>query len=315
MKPPGARLILGSRGSALARAQSELVTQQLQGAWPDLEIELRIIRTSGDEGAAATGPIDRKAGRKGMFTAEIERALLAGEIDVAVHSAKDLPSEFSPQAMIGAVLERAPVHDVLVSKHSGGIHSLGQKATIATGSIRRACQWRAEGRDFSIVDLRGNVPTRLRKLVASDWEGAVLAAAGLSRLGFDLSLGRIDFEGTPLWLERLDPHEFVPAGGQGVIAMQIRRADRTAAELLGKIDHSATAVCLRAEREFLRLLQGDCDSPVGVLAELKDTELLMQAEVFALTTHGRAAASVRGNAAAPEKVAADLHARIPKSAL
>ncbi len=308
-------LILGSRGSALARRQSELTTQLLAAAWPGLDIKLRIIKTSGDEGVPAPSVVDRKAGRKGMFTAEIERALLAGEIDVAVHSAKDLPSEFSPQAAIGAVLERAAVNDVLVTKRQGGPRELKRGATIATGSVRRAFQWQAQSDDYAMVDLRGNVPTRLRKLVANDWDGVVLAEAGLARLGFDLSLGHIDFEGATLWVDRLDPAQFVPAGGQGIIALQIRADDAQTRELVEKIDHRETSLCLRAEREFLRRLQGDCDSPVGVLARIVADKMLMHAQVFDLTTRRAQTACAEGDPAQPEKLAEELSKRISHSAL
>src|SRR6266581_5215910 len=154
------KIVLGTRGSELARAQTRLVEEAIRDADPDVTIETKIVATKGDK----VRVVDPRAGRKGLFTAEIERALLARDIDIAVHSAKDLPSEMNPDAEIAAVLPRAPVDDVMVSKHPGGFASLPQGATIATGSVRRKCQLLWKRTDLKVVDLRGNVPTRLRKL-------------------------------------------------------------------------------------------------------------------------------------------------------
>ncbi|CAN5651476.1 hydroxymethylbilane synthase [soil metagenome] len=244
--------MLGTRGSDLARAQTAMVEQALRAAHPELHLEVQIIRTSGDEraGVSPMGPVDRRAGRKGMFTAEIERVLLDGGIDVAVHSAKDLPSDPNAGAAIAAVLARGAVGDVLVKKRE-------PLRRIGTASVRRQHQLRAKWPQVEVVDLRGNVPTRLRKLEEQEeLDAIVLARAGLERLGII----------PPHEVVELSTDEFVPAGGQGIIALQIRRGDATAAELLSRIDDEATHLCLRAEREFLRLLQGDCDSPVGVHA-------------------------------------------------
>jgi hydroxymethylbilane synthase len=172
------KIILGTRGSELARAQARLVEKAIQAAQPDTKIEIRVITTGGDKGRVH----DREAGRKGLFTAEIEQALLAGDVDVAVHSAKDLPSETNTDAEIGAVLPRGPIDDVLVSKHPGGLGSLPQNASVATGSVRRKHQLLWKRADLKIVDLRGNVPTRLRKLATHNWDAIVLARAGLARL-------------------------------------------------------------------------------------------------------------------------------------
>src|SRR5438105_14533663 len=173
------RIVLGTRGSELARAQTLLVEKAIQDTHLDVTIETKIIATKGDRARV----VDPRAGRKGLFTAEIERALLAGEVDVAVHSAKDLPSEMSPDAEIAAVLGRAPMEDVLVSKHLGGLASLPEGATIATGSVRRKHQLLSKHAALDLVDLRGNVPTRLRKLAENQWDAIVLARAGLERLG------------------------------------------------------------------------------------------------------------------------------------
>ena len=291
----GARIILGSRGSDLALAQARLVEEALREAWPELEIALEIIRTSGDEGAKAAAVLDRKAGRKGMFTREIERELLSGCIDVAVHSAKDLPSERVEALEIRATLTRANTEDVLITKGGQRLTSLPGGAIIGTGSIRRQRQLAWKRPDLQIADLRGNVPTRLRKLRENEeWSGIILARAGLARLGLTI-------EG-----ETLSRKDFVPAGGQGVIALQARRADERAKALLDPIDHRATHLCLRAEREFLRLLGGDCNSPVGVQAQLEEDKLRMRGQVFAEGESAPRIGAVIGSADAPENVAARL---------
>jgi hydroxymethylbilane synthase len=230
-----------------------------------------------------------------MFTREIERELVAGRIDVAVHSAKDLPSERLDELEIGATLPRANTDDVLIAKDEQRLTSLPGGAIIATGSIRRQRQLARKRPDHQIVDLRGNVPTRLRKLRENeDWSGIILARAGLVRLG--LTIGG----------EILSPEDFVPAGGQGVIALQVRSADERVKRLLEPVDHGATHLCLRAEREFLRLLGGDCNSPVGVQAQLEQNELRMRAQVFAEGENAPRIGALTGSADAPERVAARL---------
>src|SRR5213080_5607741 len=195
------KIVLGTRGSELARAQARLVEKAIQTVRPDARIETKIIATQGDKARV----VDPRAGRKGLFTAEIERALLAGEVDVAVHSAKDLPSETSPDAEIAAVLPRAPMDDVLVSKQRGGLASLPHGATVATGSVRRKHQLLWKRADLKLIDLRGNVPTRLRKLTDNNWDAIVLARAGLARLSLSLADHELSFEGRQLFIEILPP--------------------------------------------------------------------------------------------------------------
>src|SRR4029453_9260057 len=215
-----AKITIGTRGSELARAQTLLVEKAIRTATPSVRNETKIIVTRGDNAN------DLHAGRKGLFTVEIERALLAGEVDVAVHSAKDLPSQTSPGAQIGAVLPRGPINDVLISKHSGGLASVPYGTTVATGSVRRQRQLHWKRADLKIVDLRGNVPTRLRKLAENEWDGIILARAGLERLGFSPTRTESSFERGQFFLEILPCEIFVPAGGQGIIALQIRAEDQ-----------------------------------------------------------------------------------------
>jgi hydroxymethylbilane synthase len=297
--PASPKIILGSRGSELARTQTALVEEALRRAWPELEIATQIISTRGDVRTAE--PLDPRAGRKGLFTGEIERALAVGEIDVAVHSAKDLPSEMTAGLEIGAVLPRAPIEDVLIRKEADK-----REGAIATGSVRRQYQLRWKFPEIEVVDLRGNVPTRLRKFVESDWQAIVLARAGLERLGYDLASGLFQFEGVQLRAERLSPEKFVPAGGQGIVALQVRADDRKAGPIVQAINDCVTSLCLEAEREFLRLLQGDCGSPVGVLAQEAGSILIVRAQVFEPPRIEPRRARVEGEALSPRKLAREL---------
>lgn len=273
------KIVLGTRGSELARAQANLVEQAIQSARPGLEIEIKIVATKGDE--PRRSPVtDPRRGRKGLFTAEIERALLAGDIDVAVHSAKDLPSETNPAAEIAAVLRRARMDDVLVSKQPGGLAALQKGATIATGSVRRKHQLSWKRPDLKVVDLWGNVPTRLRKLAENDWDAIVLACAGLERLELSVMQGKINIGNENFFLEVLPREIFLSAGGQGIIAMQIRTDAGRLRAIVNLVSDRETLLCLRAEREFLRLLHGDCNSPVGVLAIMKDGVMKLRGQLF-----------------------------------
>ena len=296
---PSQKIILGSRGSELARAQTAMVEAALRRAWPELEITTQIISTRGDQ--RTTEPLDPRAGRKGLFTGEIECALAAGEIDVAVHSAKDLPSEMTGGLTLGAVLPRASVDDLLITKTAGE-----QMGAIATGSVRRQHQLRWKNPGVEVVDLRGNVPTRLRKFLASDWRAVVLARAGLERLGYDLARDGFEFEGVLLRAETFSPEEFLPAGGQGIIAIQVRRDDENAKSIVQVINDQNTLLCLEAEREFLRLLQGDCGSPVGVLATVAGSNMIVRAQVFEPPRVEPRTARVEGDASTPTKLAREL---------
>jgi hydroxymethylbilane synthase len=269
-----AKITLGTRGSELARAQTLLVEKAIRSPNPSVAIETKIIVTRGDDAKV----VDLHGGRKGLFTAEIERALLAGDVDVAVHSAKDLPSETSPRAEITAVLPRAPINDVLISKHPGGLASLPSSATVATGSVRRQRQLHWKRADLKIVDLRGNVPTRLRKLAENEWDGIVLARAGLDRLGF-LPTGT-EIDGGQFFVEILPSEIFLPAGGQGIIALQIRVDDQSTKALLESVNDRETLLCLQAEREFLNRLHGDCNFPVGVHATISNGKMKLRAQLF-----------------------------------
>ena len=296
------KIILGTRGSELARAQARLVEKAIQAVRPDTGIETRVIATQGDKARL----LERQAGRKGLFTAEIERALVARDIDLAVHSAKDLPSEMNPNAEIAAVLPRAPVDDVLVSKHSRGFTSLPHGAVVATGSVRRKRQLLWKRADLKVIDLRGNVPTRLRKLANNDWQAIVVAFAGLERLGLSPDLGEISFNGSQFFVEILPREIFLPAGGQGIIAIQVRVNDQSTKAITDLVNDRETLLCLRAEREFLRLLQGDCNCPVGVLATINNETMKLRGQLFGGGSAAPQEAEVEGMSYDGELLASQL---------
>jgi len=296
------KVVLGTRGSELARTQAQLVAKAIRSFHPRVAVHTKIIATKGDDAKI----VDPFAGRKGLFTAKIERAVLTEEVDVAVHSAKDLPSEPSLGAKIAAVLPRAPIDDVLVSKHRCGLAGLPAAATVATGSIRRKRQLHWQRADLNVIDLRGNVLTRLRKLAQNNWDAIVLARAGLERLGFLLTHTEIDFEGRQFFLEVLPHRIFLPAGGQGIVALQIRANDQSTHALLEPVNDRDTLLCLEAEREFLHGLHGDCNFPVGVLATISDGKMKMRAQLFGAESQAPQEAEVAGSCDAGKTLAAQL---------
>ena len=308
MKP--SQIVIGTRGSELARAQARMVSDGLRARWADLAVETKIITTSGDETNRKIRDAVQSAGRKGLFTAEIERALLAGDVDLAVHSAKDLPSELTAGTEIAAVLPRAPVGDVLISIMPWDLHSLPANGIVATGSVRRKHQLRWKRPDLEIVDLRGNVMTRLRKLAIDQWHAIILARAGLERLGLETKEKRVRFEESEFFIEVLPQEFFLPAGGQGVIAMQVRSGDDRARMLVEPLNDFDTRLCLRAEREFLRLLHGDCNQPVGVLAMVDGTVMKIRGQVFDLEATTPRKGSIEGPSEDAEQLAARLWEQI-----
>src|SRR2546426_6214430 len=297
-------VVVGTRGSELALRQTGLVVDALQSRWADLKFEIKIVETRGDNSKTAIA--DVRAGRKGLFTGAIERELVTEQIDLAVHSAKDLPSTLAPGTEIAAVLLRASVDDVLVATTPCDLNSLATDGIVATGSVRRKHQLRWKRPDLEIVDLRGNVPTRLRKLATDQWHAIILAHAGLERLGLRPSDGEINFEGSEFSTALLPREIFLPAGGQGVIAMQIRSGDEQLRELVDAITDFDTRLALRAEREFLRLLDADCNQPVAVLAVIDEPTMKIRAQIFDLGATTPREGFVEGRSEDAEKLAARL---------
>lgn len=303
------RIVIGTRGSELAQAQTQEVVDGVRARWADVTIETKIIRTSGDEGKKLK---NLHAGRKGLFTAEIERSLVNGDVDLAVHSAKDLPSELTRGTEIAAVLPRATVDDVLVATTPCDLHSLPTDGIVATGSVRRKHQLHWKRPDLEIIGLHGNVPTRLQKLANGEWHGIILARAGLERLSVIAKKDRVAFQGNEFPMAVLPREIFLPAGGQGVIALQIRSGDDHMRMLVEPVNDLNTRLCLRAEREFLRLLHGDCNQPVAVLAIVEGTVMKIRAQVFDLEATKPREAAVEGPSEDAERLAAQLFEQIDR---
>jgi hydroxymethylbilane synthase len=264
-------LIIGTRGSPLALAQTEIIRGLLQNVHPNLQVEVKIIKTSGDN---FTNLSLVAGGGKGLFTKEIEDQLLRGEIHVAVHSMKDLPTILPEGLMIGAVPARENAHDVFISKKFDSIQDLPENAHVATSSIRRRAQLLTRRPDLQIEEIRGNVETRLRKLAENDALAAlILAAAGLRRLG----LWKKDdhFQ----WQE-IDFDVMIPAVGQGAIACEVRGDDGATRAVMTKINDENTAACTTAERVFLRSLGGGCQVPYAAHAMVEGERLHMIGATF-----------------------------------
>ena len=297
------RLVLGTRGSALALAQVVLTRAALAGAWPELKVEEQVFVTRGDQKLDLSLLRAGEAGGKGLFTRELDEALLAGTIDVAVHSLKDLPGHNRPGLTIAAVLERASTADVLIAKGISSLDELPKGARIGTSSVRRARQLQWLRPDLQIEEWRGNVPTRLRKLgERDDVAGIVLAQAGLDRLGCEFSDGKF----TVISLRE----HLLPAIGQGAIALQARDDREDVAAVLAAINHAPTFTCIRAEREVQRLLAGDCALPVGISAELRDDTLRLRGILFGAPDQPPARAEICGPASDPEALAAALFSQL-----
>jgi hydroxymethylbilane synthase len=242
-------LRLGTRASALAQAQTGLVRATLESRHPGLRVEIVLIRTSGDR--AAHGPLP-PIGLKGLFVKEIEEALAADVVDVGVHSMKDLPVRLAPGLALGAVPRRAPAHDVLIARGASRLVALAPGSRIGTSSVRRRAQLLARRRDIEVVPLRGNVDTRLGRWREGTVDAIVLAAAGLARLGI-----------TEPAAHALALEEFLPAVGQGALALECRERDQRTRELLAGIEDAETAVAVSAERGFLAAIGGDCNTPLA----------------------------------------------------
>ncbi|HCN28314.1 MAG TPA: hydroxymethylbilane synthase [Verrucomicrobiales bacterium] len=275
-------LILGTRGSELALAQTRTVTAGLQAGHPGLDIRREIIQTSGDKRQDLRfSEFNQAAGvDKGIFIKELENALQSGAVDAAVHSLKDVPSDLAPGFVIAAVLPRAPVEDVLVTAAPHTLESLPPGARVGTSSVRRAAQLRWLRPDIQIVEIRGNVPTRVKKVTGPDALDAVLlAAAGLLRLGL-MQGDRIGIEGMTLHALILDEARFLPAAGQGAIAIECRQDDEESIRLVRALNHEETEARVTAEREFLRLLGAGCQTPVGARTWITGGTLHMAVRVF-----------------------------------
>ena len=261
---------LGTRTSALALWQTNHIIERLQRVWPGLACHLQPFVTQGDKTQALDQPLP-EIGGKGLFTAELERALLAGEIDLAVHSLKDLPVEDVPGLTIGAITSRADVRDALVARNGWTLATLPPGAVVGTSSTRRAAQLQALRPDLTIRSIRGNVETRMRKVFNGDYDATLLALAGVERLGLTANI-----------TERLSLTVMLPAPGQGALAVQCRADDQETLALLAVIDDAAVRAAVTAERAFLHGLGGGCSAPVAAFAQVQETEGKAQLQLEAL---------------------------------
>ncbi len=309
-------LILGTRGSDLALTQARMTEAALAEQGIDCRIE--VIRTIGDKRPdlklSEFSQGENAVLDKGIFTKELEEALLRGEIDFAVHSLKDVPTELAEEFAIVATLPRAPITDILLTTQQGMVSDLtllGGK-TIATSSVRRAQQLRWICPAVKVVDIRGNVPTRIRKLTENaEWDGILLARAGIERLGiYRPGEASFDFEGNCVFAIELPEKEFLPPAGQGAVAIECLKSNSGAIDALAAINHDTTFTRIRAERAFLARLQAGCQTPVGVWTwfEDDDRELCMSVRVFNEDEPDGEPfiAEVRGNATNPEALADEL---------
>ena len=258
-----ARLRIGSRGSQLALWQANHIAAQLRAQGNEVEIE--IIHTTGDK---ITDVALAKVGTKGMFTKEIEEALAAGRVDLAVHSLKDLPTEIPPGFEITAITKRADARDVFCSRKFGKIEELPQGARVGTSSLRRQAQLKAVRPDLDIHPLRGNVDTRLRKLEAGEYDAIILAAAGLTRLGK-----------TEFVKQVIPANVMCPAAGQGALGIEIRAGDIVTRRQVAFLDAPDTRTATTCERALLAKLGGGCQVPIGAFAEVRREELHLDAIV------------------------------------
>ncbi|PYJ58648.1 MAG: hydroxymethylbilane synthase [Verrucomicrobia bacterium] len=333
-------IIIATRGSALALAQANLVFDQCRAAFPKLKFEIKIIRTTGDKLQTASLANPSESLPKGLFTRELEVALLKSRADLAVHSLKDLPTELPAGLKLGAVSKRVDVRDALICrdaeyrgaeeaktavtrrmsrpsqrrgfKQKISLRDLPQGATIATSSTRRKAQLLANRPDLNVVEIRGNVVTRLQKLdEQAEIDAVVLAAAGLERLSFRITPeGRLQGDAVPdgLLATVLEPEIMLPCVGQGALGIEIRENDERVAVICERLDHYNTRQCVAAERAFLGAMGGGCQSPIAAYAEVVGDQVRLRVVSFQGGTprRGEAKRGLKESTALGEELAAAL---------
>jgi hydroxymethylbilane synthase len=286
------RFIIGTRGSELALWQTNWVKDKLQKTFPSLSLETKIIKTKGDKILESSLS---KIGDKGLFTKEIEKALISEEIDLAVHSLKDLPTVLPEGLTIGAVSERVDQRDVLISKKYESIDELPQGARVATGSLRRKSQLLNYRPDLNVVDIRGNLNSRFRKFEESDWDAMILAFAGISRLAF---------EG---YIKTIIPTDIMlPATCQGIMGIEVRENDKAVLDIAKVINNRHSEKESRAERSFLNKLEGGCQIPVGVFSKSADYSIYMEGMVGTLDGRIVIRERIIGNDSKPDELGHNL---------
>lgn len=259
-------IVIGTRGSKLALWQAEHIAGRIRERYPAIEVTLKKIVTTGDR--ILDVPL-AKIGGKGLFTKELENAMLSGEIDLAVHSLKDMPTELPEGLMLAAITTRADACDAFVSLRYGSLDELPQGAKVGTSSLRRRAQILKYRPDLQTVDLRGNLDTRIKKLENQEMDAIILAAAGLKRLGLEKYITQI-----------LSAKICLPAVGQGALAIETRQDDPEVLSVLEFLNDSGTIAAVTAERAYLREVQGGCQVPVGVYGQINGDQLLLEATIL-----------------------------------
>lgn len=288
------KILIGTRDSQLAMWQAEWVQKKLQSFYPDFQFKLVPMKTKGDK--ILDVPL-AKIGDKGLFTKELENGLITQEIDIAVHSLKDMPTVLPEGLTISAFCEREEPRDVYLSKHGIKLEELPAGSLIGTSSLRRKAQLKHYRPDLNFMDLRGNLQTRWKKLMDSEMDGIVLAAAGVKRLGWEERITQI-----------LPESLMLSAVGQGSIAIEILESRSDIHELLTKLNHWATEQAVRAERALMRKLEGGCQVPIGALAQVADGQIILQGMVASLDGERLLRAEAQGTV--PETVGIEAADRL-----
>lgn len=291
----GLKLRVGTRGSRLALAQTAIVVDLIKRATPAATLDVVQIRTAGDKVTAGSSETDRKL----AFTEEIDRQLISAKVDIAVHSLKDVPSIIDPRLVIGAMPARADPRDALVALSGRRLSEVPAGSSIGTSSIRRKVQLGRLRPDLSVVDIHGNVETRIAKMKGLGLEGVVLAAAGLQRLGV-----------TDKASQFFSTEEMVPAACQGILGVAVRRDNKEALDALRRIDDSASHVAGECERAFLEAVGGDCNFPVGAYAEVEGFKLTLTGLVAEPDGSSMARGSIGGSTSSARDLGAQLARRL-----
>jgi hydroxymethylbilane synthase len=287
------KIVIGSRGSELALWQSNFIKEELEKRNRNLSVEIKIIKTKGDK---ILDVALSKIGDKSLFTKELEVQLLNKRIDLAVHSLKDLQTRLPEGLKLSAVSRRHNVEDVLIARKKGiTIHTIKENGSVATGSLRRRSQLLHIRPDLTINELRGNVNSRIKKFLESDWDGIILARAGVERLNLKNYISSY-----------IDKEDILPAVGQGALGMEIHSDNKIVDEILQSIHHEKTYKSVLAERAFLRELEGGCQVPIGAFAEVKPNGIYLDGLVGSLDGSLTFRKKLRGSSKDPEKVGREL---------
>jgi len=286
------KLVIGTRGSKLALFQANLVKSKLEKAYPTLEVVINIIKTKGDK---ILDIALSKIGDKGFFTKEIQDELHKKHVDIAVHSLKDLPTELPKGTRIGAIMERASHRDVLVSIDGKKLADFTSEDKIATSSLRRKSQLLQINKEFKVIEIRGNVDTRIRKMHDGHCQGLIMAAAGIERLGLQEHIS-----------EYLNETQMLTAPGQGAIAIEIREDDNSTLEFLSVLNHKESVICVTAERSFLNRLEGGCQIPFAAHATLDGDHLVLEGLVATLDGRKMQRETIKGNSKDAIQLGIDL---------